>query len=478
MSEPKRVIEELIRRKEQKAKFSFEELLFGKQREFVESPAKRKVAVCSRRAGKTHAIVVLCIITALKHDDCHIPYITRTRAQAKRNVWGVFKALDKKYNLKLKFNNNELTVYFPNGSMVFLTGADDEAAIETMRGDKYPLAVIDEAQSFKPYIKTLIEDILEPALMDYDGVLVLTGTPNASCMGYFYNADHQKVMEYEDGEQEDYSEWESFHWTVLDNPFIPEKRKLTFLERKKRSIPASTYAREYEGRWVRDESGLVFRLNPHINIISGWTPIAGDEWEYTLGMDFGYNDSTAFTVFAYNEKKGQTVLVESFKKRELIPSACAVIVQALAQKYDFTRMVGDTGGLGKGYVEEMRQTYGLPIDVAAKADKRGNIELINGAFRSGTLLIDRARNRELLNEIALLQWDDERLMPDPRYEDHLCDAMLYGWRACRRNYEDFDLDAPKPGTTEWYKAIEAAIEDEQDRLFREQQEMSWWEKLA
>ena len=52
---------------------------------------------------------------------------------------------------------------------------------------------------------------------------------------------------------------------------------------------------------------------------------------------------------------------------------------------------------------------------------------------------------------------------DERFDDHLCDALLYGWRACRQYFYDPELAGPSPGTPEYAQKVEDDMEAEQVR---------------
>lgn len=472
-SKAKRVLAEAQKRVQRKAKLAYDQTLFGPQRAFIEDPSKRKAALCTRRAGKSHGVTVLLLKTLFEYDHALIPYITTTMKAAKDIVWSVFVQMDAEFDLGLKFNRNELSITGPTHSRIQLYGANDEAEIERLRGPKYPLVVIDEAQSFRPYITKLIHDIIEPATLDYDGTIVLTGTPNASCVGYFFDVTTNPK-----------SGWSIHSWSLLDNPFLPEKRKLEFLEGVKKRLGGEnspTYQREYLGRWVRDEAGLVYRFNRDVNLVTEVPE--GRDWQYTLGIDLGYSDSTAFVVLAFSVETSEVVVVESYKRTNLTPSHVAAHVERLRTQYAFNRIVADTGGIGKAYVEEMRQRFAIPVEPAQKRNKMAFIELLNGDLRSGILKVVESGNTHLLDEMSLLQWDNEALeegkkvIDDVRYEDHLCDALLYGWRECRQYLFEPELNSPKPGTAEWWKAEEDRMEQlELDRL-EAAENNAWWEAL-
>ncbi len=405
---------------------------------------------------------MLALDTAFKYESSLIPVISITRSQAKRIVWPVFQELDRKNELGLRFNASELSCTLPNGSQIFLTGASTEEEIQRLRGPKYPLVLVDEAQAFKAYLAELVSDVLEPAVLDYDGSIVLAGTPNQICRGFFYDAS-----------QED-SPWSVHHWTLLDNPHIPKAQEW-LKERCRRygwSESNPTYLREYKGQWIRDSSSLIYPKIPVVQELP-----ADDEWEYVLGLDLGYIDSTAFVICAYPTASGRLVVVESFKKTKLLPSDVAQIVSDLESQFRFETIVADAGGLGKAYVAEMTERWSLKIKSAEKREKRAYIELLAGDMATGVASIIDDYNGALLDELHALQWDDHRLAPHERCEDHLADAYLYAWRWCHQYWRDEILpERPKAGSVEYYRALEDQIEEEQEEQLDKSLDADWWDE--
>jgi hypothetical protein len=467
----RKILEEYAKRKERLERVDFDKLLFeGPQRDFVLDPSPRKAAVCSRRAGKTHGIVVYALKVMHEHSYCQIPYITLTRAQGKRNIWLTLQKLDKSLKLGGTFNNNELTYTIPNGSQLFISGANDETEIQRLRGNKYPLAIIDEAQSFRPLIRSLVREIIEPAVGDYRGTIAITGTPGPACAGFYYEISNGLVS-YEDNGKTIYP-WSVHHWTLLENPFHPFTEEDVENTRKMNGwLPDNpSFLREYKGIWVKDDSLKVYKLSDR-NLMYTRPEV---DLTYALGIDLGYEDSTAFVVLGYNESIGQCFVLESFKKEHLIPSAVAVQVQKLMERFDFAHIVADAGGFGKGYVEEMSQRYSIPVKPAEKTQKYGFIELLNGDLQSGSLKILKNRNQELVDELGTLQFVEnedgtpDRTKIDERFDDHLCDALLYGWRACRQFFYDPEMLGPKKDSKEWWSEREREMEEYEERRLARQ----------
>ena len=443
----KRVLLEVARRAENKTRIDWDTVMFAKQAAFVNDPCKRVAAVCSRRAGKSTGVAFSIVRNALRYPDTVIPYITLIKRQGKEILWPELRRLNAAFKLGMKFNQNDLSVTFPNKSRVYIIGGREEGELETLRGLKYPAVYIDEAQAFRGFLAEVIEDIIEPSLLDMDGSLYLTGTPNAACTGYFHDVTNTKK----------FTGWSVHNWTARDNPHLPNFE--SWLAARKAHYRWSdddpTLMREWWGKWVRDGSALVYNIQDY-NIVDEFPEV--DDIEFVLGLDLGYVDSTAFTVLGFSETQHAIWTVESYKESKLIPSAVAAHVERLMTRYPFRRIVADTGGLGKGYAEEMKQRFRLPIEAAKKQQKNANIELLNGDLRAGIMRIVKKDNEGLLEEGRLLQWAEDRSKPDDRFEDHLLDSWLYAYRECKQYLHEAEPNPPKPGTPEWCKAAEDRIE--------------------
>ena len=239
--EARRILAEAARRAEKRNALDPAKLLFGPQRDFVLDKSRNKAAVCSRRAGKSYSIAFMLLEHALKHERSINPYITLTRDSGKDILWPALYDLDTKLGLNLRFRENTGDIILPNKSKIIIRGADDKRQIEKLRGPKYPIAVVDEAQGFPHFLHDLIEDVLEPATLDYDGQIVVTGTPNSACAGAFYNLTNKEAG------------WAIHSWTLRDNPHIPDVESWLDRKRKQKAWDDNhpTYLREYCGVCTR-----------------------------------------------------------------------------------------------------------------------------------------------------------------------------------------------------------------------------------
>ena len=466
---------ELKRREERR------QLVFGSpgehplQDDFVSDSSPLVLASCSRRAGKSYGTARKIIKAMERFPRSMIPYIVQAREQAKDIIWPALQDMDIKFDLGLRFKENTGEVVHPNKSRLKLFGGGTKREIEKVRGGGTgsPFAVIDEAQSFAPsLLQYLVEDVLDACLMDYgkEAQMCLIGTPNAACAGYFY--DLIKAEKYP-----------HYHWTCLDNPFLPDVEE--FLERKRQQLGGETptFLREYRGIWVRDENALVFRLNDTINLLDRHEE--GTDWTYTLGIDFGFNDPTAFVVLGYSRLQGRIDVVESFEETELTQGRIAAYVQELDDKYHFASMVGDSQGYGKPLVEGLNSEYGLAVKAAKKREKAAQIEMLNSDLRTGTLRLVKDRNADLVDQMRYLQWDPDKLKEnkfaflDSKFPDHLADALVYAYRDIHVHDDWWEERDPVYGSPEWEEAREEQIITQRvQRLEREREELEWFDEFG
>lgn len=478
-ADAQRLVAEAARRAKQRAKIDFERLSFGPQLDLIRDDSHLIAAVCGRQCGKTEGQALLLLDTAQKHPHCQVLYITLTRPSAKRIMWPKLQAWNRKLQLGAKFNHQDLTMTLPNGSRIELGGANDESEIERYRGVTVPLIVLDEAQAFRPYLQRMVEEILQPALIAMNGRLVMIGTPNSTCTGFFHDATTGAAPG-----------WSLHHWTIYNNPFVPHagawlEEHVLKARRITRDDPA--FQREWLGRWIRDSSGLVFPV-PEFALIDD-LPEA-DDWSFVLGVDVGYVDACAFVTQAYSVERKMVVTVESHQKTELIPTAICVEIDKLGDRYDYESIVIDPGGGGKLVVEELKQRYGVPAKVAEKRAKMAAIENLNGDLRSGGLKIVRDGNEDLLHDLSLLQWDYSKVAKkgghgghiskdlvriDDRTPDHLADANLYAYRECMAYLHEDEELPPTVGSKAWTMAQESALKAAMTKKAAGPQGF-WWEQ--
>jgi hypothetical protein len=447
--------------------FNLDDILFDKQRKFVADPRPFKNAVCSRRAGKTVACAADLIDTALKHEGITCLYITLARTNAQRLLWPELLKLNTKYNLKGIPDLVQLTLTFPNQSIVWCSGAKDASEIEKFRGHALKKVYIDECQSFRAHLKELIDDVLIPALMDYDGSLCLIGTPGPVPAGYFAEVSGavKRTQTEEDHETDNDYNWVNYHWTFFDNPHIALKSKKTHDQVLKRvlkmrgvTIEDPSIQREFFGKWVMDQDSLWIKYNPELNSYAALP--TGKKWNYILGIDIGFNDADALAVLAWHDHSKDIYLVEEKVTTKQDLTDLVENIKDIQSRYDISKMVIDAGGLGKKLAEELRRRHQIPVQDADKARKQENVAFLNAALRSGRFKAkddSKFAQDTYLVEIDRDKSTADRIRVSDKYHSDIIDAVLYAFRESPAYaYEEPEAELVY-GSPEWAKAQEASM---------------------
>lgn len=429
--------------------------LFPKQDAFGLSKARQRTACCSRRAGKSEACAAVLLSSALQKKASVSLYITKTRLGAKRIIWGVLRRVNAKYGLGGVASQGELSMSMPNGSIIYLVGANNRDEIEKFRGLPIAMVVIDEAQVLGDYLLELVDEVLEPALMDHDGSLVLVGTPGPVPTGYFYEC-HQGALS---------GSWEHYEWTFFDNPWIqtksgksPQEHLESALKRRGVTVDNPAIQREYFGKWVYDAQALVFAYDAKRNDYDE-LPDKSRGWETVIGVDLGFDDSDALSVLGWTPKSPDCYLEEEWVGPKQTITQLGERLNALVVKYGPQAVVIDTGGLGKKIAAELTARWGLKVEAAEKEQKLAHIELLNDAMRTGHFRAKRGSR--FAQDCLLVEWDrsnPEKPKISSRYHSDSADSALYAYvRARHWLYEPETLAPPRPGTAEWHAAIQAKL---------------------
>lgn len=476
--------------------------LFPEQQAFVTDPDRRKSLITPRRAGKTHTAISYALICALQNPGCRVPIITLTLRSAKRLYWEPFAHFSRKYALNLEYKKADNIVQLPNGSQIFLNGAETLKDIEKLRGGAYKLVLIDECKSFDVYLfEELVDDILRAATNDTNGTICIIGTPGAVLDGPFYEATCPGLRD-EDGDlitrtygapevwwgehPDKLWTWSRHSWTVEQNIHCPHIWQ-NFLEdkrRKKWSDDNPTWLREALGRWVSQGDTMVYALNHLVATDGGpaqcravWYRGTGEkfnkhglpkdmDWQYIMGMDMGFNDDFALVVVAYSPYLDTLFQVYDFRAQHMIVPQIAALIKRVKDQFDdkIEAMVADTGNLAKMVVETLNTQYGFFIEAAERSEKLDHIELLNSDLYDGKLKI--LGRSDLFSEMNSLQWDlrgmdkkqairRNKLKEDPNQANHLCDAMLYTWRFSLHHFSRTREVEPEPETKEYWESWEA-----------------------
>lgn len=440
------------------------------QRKFIQDPSQFKAAICPRRSGKSYAIGLYLVSTALQYPGCNLLFVGKTRQHAKDIIWkDILRPVLHMLGMSPSgWNKSELSFTFPNGSVLRVTGADTTDDVsEKFRGIKYKLAVFDECASWRLDLSDIVYNKVGPAMADALGTICLIGTPG-NVKNFFYQVTTGK----EPG-------WSVHRWTWEDNPHVAANVKEhigKLLASNPLLAETPKFRQEWYAEWTVDETKLVYRYDEERNSADVLPP--GREWMYVIGLDLGYNDDTAWVVVAYTLRGDKRLfVVDAVKEPKLIISTVAERTQQLIDQYNPVAVVVDYAA--KQSVEELRQRFGLPLQDAEKRDKAAAIDMLNSDLITGVVKV-LPPAKELVDEWEQLVWDEKMLaktppkrFEDPRCANHLSDAMLYAFRRTR-NYAASADPPPQPGrdTDEWAQAFW----DRDTERQAARQAQPWWER--
>ena len=239
---------------------------------------------------------------------------------------------------------------------------------------------------------------------------------------------------------------------LVDNPHLDQVAYRASL-----SLVDPTLRRQLEeGLWIRDGSGLVYaHFDEARNGVASAPPIK----THALGLDFGVNDENALTVLGWRPNDPTVYVLRSYRKKGLV-SAVAEEVLALDEQFHFDFVVGDTGGMGKLFAEELAARYGIVVHPADKSNKQGFISLMNADLGNGRIKVLLDECKDLVGEWVSLPWGPSLLKEDPKFLNHAADSALYVWRASLAYHERPAPVMPAQGTA----AFNKMTDDEMERL--------------
>ena len=275
--------------------------------------------------------------------------------------------------LILKKNEQEMVVYFKNGSLLQLKGADEP---DNLRGAGPVGVVLDEFEKMKFYAW----QIIEPILRGNGGWCWFIGTPMGKNHLYdFYNR----------GQQDD-KEWKSWILKASDSGVIPYDQ---LMESKKTSTQA-IWSQEYECEFL-EGSGQVFRKVKEVMTAKPEQPIAGET--YVMGVDLA--KVTDFTVIrVYKRSNNHLVYSDRFNQLEWPFQKKRII--AVSKHYNNCLSIVDATGIGDPIVDDLLRA-GVPVE-PIKITEPLKKELIEKL----SIWIEQKKLRLLNQEDVLFEYDN------------------------------------------------------------------------
>jgi hypothetical protein len=220
-----------------------------KQREVLESDARYRVCRWGRRAGKnvTGAIDVIEYVRDPSTSewgpddprDALVWWIGPTYDQANKHGYDKIKSAVPSAWIEDYGESKPRFIEFVNGARVEFRTFDRP---KSLQGEGVDRIALDESDQMS---ESIWYGDLEPMLLDTRGSALFISKP------YRPRSWFHRFYDY--GQSADYPEYESWHATSADNPFLAENP-----EDKRGSVPSHIFEREYLAQ-LPDDGGQVFR---------------------------------------------------------------------------------------------------------------------------------------------------------------------------------------------------------------------------
>lgn len=438
--------------------------MFRQQREFffyLDPKQRRRVARCTRRAGKTTGAAIKILITLLLNPRSVSLYVAKTTTVIRDTIWPELRRLVAEFDLPFEFNETNLRMAHKRSSgRAIFRGASDTAQIEKLRGLKLMLAILDESGTFGAEMEKLVVSVIGPGLRDQGGELLLIGTPGYFPEGLFYEAS--------EGLRKN---WVRMRWTLQDNPFLSDEAKdyKTILEEEGLTEQDPIFIREWKGEYCLNTNVQMFQYDPAINSYIGPPP---DGLVWYLGVDFGWTDANAIVALGFSLFHPEVYIQESWDDAKQTSGQVAVVLQKFIDTYKPKRIIGDTYGLGAQTAGELWADHRIYVEQAEKHEKLKHIEFVNSAFRRGHIKVSRSTGLHV--ELPRVLWNEQKTNAHNKAKDNIAFAMVYAWRQAAYVAGKTGDRKPLPELP----GLEAFPQDELDAKLGllNSPEVSWWSK--
>jgi hypothetical protein len=353
------------------------------QSQIAANSARFKVLRCGRRFGKTteaiEEMVGVCIF-----GQAPVAYFATTRDQARDIVWDeLIRKVENTTNFVEKNETRlEVTLLRPDGTSnkIRLFGWEN---IETARGKKYSLVVLDELDSMRAFEKQWRE-IIRPTLVDYKGSAIFMGTPK----GYKSLYRLEKLAH---GNKN----YAVFHFTSYDNPFLDADE----LEGMRLEMTPTQYAQEMLAEYHKME-GLIyesFSRDKHV------IPRPFEAVKHILAIDFGFNHPFVAGIIAIGADDSLH-LERMVYKRKLTDTQRKDAVRELIGETRLDYQVADSED--PLAIDTLNRQLGLHIKSVVKGQGSvlEGINRVESLFAHDRLTIEPEINEDVVWELENYSW--------------------------------------------------------------------------
>jgi hypothetical protein len=371
-------------------------------------PAKVKIIVKGRRFGLTRGYAnhtcekmlegvspVLWVDTINSNIDRYV----------ERYFYPVLRNLPSQY-WAWRQQKKELTIF---DSKLDFRSADQPERIE---GFGYRLIVLNEAGIILND-RYLWENAIRPMAMDFNPDILIGGTPKGK------NLFFDLAMQAQDKLEPKYKDWQHFHFTSYDNPFIPKAD----IDALAVDLPLIVRDQEIFGLFLDDASSVFRNVDRAIGAERSGA-VAGRQ--YFMGVDLAKH--VDFTVLSVLDDRGSQVHFNRLNQLDW-PYQKRLIAET-AQRYS-ARICMDSTGIGDPIFDDLRQA-GLDV-VGYKfthESKKKLIESLMLAFEGETIKL--LREDVQTNELKIFGYEItgsgiKYSAPEGHHDDCVIGLALANW---------------------------------------------------
>jgi hypothetical protein len=436
------------------------DVLFERQLESINLKQRFRAVYCTRRAGKSVSRLIKALYLMTRFKGTRAVYGALTQGSAVNIGWDLFMEFCDDFEITTKTNFKDYKITLPdfgNSSLQFFGLDASEKAARRILGQNLRYFVADEAGSITQNLQRICFQFIRPALIDLApfSYLDLCGTPENIPNTYF-----SKVCL---GEDKSF-DWSIYNWSAFDNPHIakqwgeeiesiPEEFKLTH-----------EYKCHYLGEFSINTEALMLTFSPKNYVDTSIMDFSG--WTAVMGVDLGYNDSTAITVGLYNPDENKNLIIPYAEKETGLDLEEAMLwVQDIQKSYNAVKIVID--GANKQGVEYMRKRFPVPMEAADKQDKGTFLRALQADITALRVLVDPRACMPLLEECESAIWDEQKkakghLIEDPRCVVDQIDSFLYLHRhSAHYIYKKKPKEIKKDSNEYWDKYWTDKIEEQE-----------------
>lgn len=236
------------------------------------------------------------------------------------------------------------------------------------RGDKYALAIVDEAAMVKGLIGVLNASIL-PTLIDLKGDLWLMSTPRGMANDFY-----RLYSKNEEG-------WASFKMPTLSNPYIPPEE----VERARLTTPKSIFAQEYLADFVMPSGAVYDCFAREVNVCEPFKVPA--HWHLYIAWDFGSANTAAVVLARDPENAKKLYVVATYFASGEEPSLHIRRVRELTGRPEVAAVGGASS---EDSIREQFAKAGMPVrrpPVTGADSVEAGIMAVWKAFKEGNLVV-------------------------------------------------------------------------------------------